>query len=116
MARLSAFTDSEQLSLDDVLAEFRDTSPPGGVAAVEKKASGPAIGADPDVIRTELDTQGDVSQAKIGTEPHNPASSTLCPFRQECYKTLGLATQHCSWNQDDPPTWRFCGGYKRRVR
>jgi hypothetical protein len=96
MTRLSAFTGSEQLSLDDVLAEFRDTSPPEDMTA----------GA----IRASVITSGDVSQVKIGTEPHNG----LCPYMQECYQALGLVHQHCAWNLDDPPTWRFCGGYRRR--
>jgi hypothetical protein len=98
MAKLSVFTDSEQLSLDDVLAEFRDEAPPEVVAAIPYGAS---------VI-----TGGDVSQAKIGTVSHNG----LCPYMQECYQALGLVHQHCAWNLDDPPTWRFCGGYKRRQR
>ena len=40
----------------------------------------------------------------------------LCPFMAECYKTLGLVSQHCSWNLDNPRTWQFCGGYKRRKK
>jgi len=108
MGRLTVFIEAEQLSLDDMLAEFRAEAPPEVTTAVEKGASGPTIGADPEVIMADLDTQGDVSEAKIGTELHNG----LCPFMAECYEALGLVSQHCSWNQDDPPTWRFCGAYK----
>jgi hypothetical protein len=39
-----------------------------------------------------------------------------CPFMAECYKNLGLVKRHCSWNHDNPPTWQFCGGYKRRKK
>ena len=125
MARLTAFAEAEQLSLDDVLAEFRDGAPPEGLSAARQAVAAtekgdprlPAV-TDPDVIRADLGTQGDVSQAKIGSEPHDGLSALtqagLCPFRAECYEALGLVTQHCAWNLDDPPTWRFCGGYKRR--
>jgi hypothetical protein len=87
MARMTAFTEAERLSLDDVLAEFRAEFPSAVI------------------------TKGDVSQAKLGPESHN---NGLCPFMAECYESLGLVHQHCSWNLDDPPTWRFCGGYRRR--
>ena len=40
----------------------------------------------------------------------------LCPFMAECYKALGLVNRHCSWNLDNPRTWQFCGGYKRRKK
>ena len=43
-------------------------------------------------------------------------SNGLCPFRAECYEKLGLTSQHCAWNYDKPPTWQFCGGYKRRKK
>lgn len=89
MGRLSAFADSEQLSLDDVLAEFRDASPSEGVVVA---------------------TIGDVSQAKTGIGPHDG----LCPFRAECYRSLGIEKQECGWNWDSPPTWHLCGGYRRR--
>ena len=48
--------------------------------------------------------------AEFGIEFHNG----LCPFRKECYQALGLRTQECAWNLDRPPTWQWCGGYKRR--
>jgi hypothetical protein len=40
----------------------------------------------------------------------------LCPYMQECYRGLDLVRQHCAWNLDAPPTWQWCGGYKRRKR
>jgi len=106
MTKLATFTEAEQLNLDDVLAEFRDASPPEDVAVIEKGASGPTAGADPDERALQPATKG----AEIGLEFHNG----LCPFKAECYESLGLKTQHCAWNLDEPPTWRFCGGYKRR--
>ena len=111
MARLSAFTDSEQLSLDDVLADWDDL-PPEGVAAVEKGASGPTIGADPDVIMADLDTQGDVSQAKIGTEPHLDGD---CPYAEQCEpRRRKLSTyrryQKCHWRTFWQ--WRQCPIYQ----
>ena len=111
MAKLAAFTDSEQLNLDDMLVEFRDASPPQGITMAQRGDPRLPAGAEADVIRADLDTQGDVSQVKIGTESHN---NGLCPYLAECYEGLGLVTQHCAWNLDNPPTWRWCGGYKRR--
>jgi len=54
-----------------------------------------------------------VEQEEAGAViPHNG----LCPYMQECYRGLGLVSQHCGWNLDAPPTWQWCGGYKRRKR
>lgn len=97
MAKLSAFTDSEQLSLDDVLAEFRDASPPKRHPDVE-------IGPDPEL-------QGDVSQTKIGTELHNGT----CPYTQRCEeRRRQLSTyrpfQLCHWRAWGD--WRRCPIYR----
>jgi len=106
MTRLSAFTDSEQLSLDDTLAELRDETPPETAREGRKEPAVVTAGADPDVIRTELDTQGDVLQVKIGTEPHNGT----CPYIQQCeIRRRRLPT----YRPFQPCHWRAWGDWQR---
>jgi hypothetical protein len=93
MARISAFTDSEQLSLDDVLAELRDTSPPEVTAAVGIPTSG--------AIR------GDVSHLKIGIEPHNDGD---CPYMQRCEKRRRRLPHY---RETIPCHWRAWGDWRR---
>jgi len=107
MARLGAFTDSDQLSLDDVLAEFRAEAPPESVAAVEKGTSMAPAGADPDVLRSSRTTIGDVSQAKIGTETHFDGD---CPNAQQCERERQQRPYYlpsrCHWQAWGD--WRRC--------
>jgi hypothetical protein len=105
MARLSTFIEAEQLTLDDVLAEFRDEAPPEVVAAVE-------IGPDPDAAGADQGLTGDVSQAKIGTVSHNGT----CPYTQQCEeRRRQLPTyreyQPCHWMAWGD--WRRCPIYRR---
>lgn len=106
MTRLAMFISSEQLSPDDVLAEFRDESPSEVTAAVEKGASGPTAGAGPELIMADLEAEGDVSQAEIGTEPHNGT----CPYTQQCEpRRRRLST----YRQYQPCHWRAWGDWRR---
>jgi hypothetical protein len=67
MGKLSNIAGSEQLNLDDVLAEFRDKAPLEGMTANQ-------IGLS--VATTEV-TKGD----KIGTGTHDDGN---CPHSQQC--------------------------------
>jgi hypothetical protein len=111
MANLNAFTDSEQLSLDDVLAEFRDASPPEAPRERPKRASVITAGTDPDVIRADLDTQGDVSQVKVGTEPHNGTYlyTQQCEIRRRRLPTY-RPSQPCHWRAWGD--WQSCPIYR----
>lgn len=63
--------------------------------------------------RTEYADPADLLAA---IEAEERGDNGFCPFMAECYPTLGLANQHCAWNYDNPRTWQFCGGYKRRKK
>jgi hypothetical protein len=98
MARLSDITGSTQLSLDDVLVEFRADPPPEAAREGRKEPSVATAGADPDVIMADLETVGNVSQVKKGTESHNG----ICPYTQQCEtrrRRLPTYRQHqlCHW-------------------
>jgi hypothetical protein len=93
MSKMAAFKATQQLSLDDVLAEFRDASPPEGTAAVG--------------IPTAAIAEGDVS----GPETHNG----LCPCTQQCEeRRRQLPTyrehQQCHWLAWGD--WRRCPIYR----
>jgi len=112
MSKIAAFTQAEQLALDDVLAEFRDETPPETARERPKEPSVITAGADPDVIMADLDTQGDVSQAKIGTEPHLDSD---CPYAEQCEpRRQKLSTyrpgQACHWRVFWQ--WRQCPIYQ----
>jgi len=109
MGKLAAILDgqTEQLSIDDYLALDRDDSPPENTAAVGKGASGPTIGADPDVIMADLDPQGNASHPEKGTETHIDGN---CPYVVKCEtRRRRLSTYRqfaaCHW-----VTWQDVGG------
>lgn len=93
IARLNAFTNSEQLSLDDMLAEFRAGVPPEVTAAVG--------------IPTSVATEGDVSQVKIGIELHDDGD---CPYTQRCEERR---RQLSTYRPFQPCHWRAWGDWRR---
>ena len=82
MAKLSTFTEAEQLPLEELLAEFRAEVPPEAAREGRKEPSVATAGVDPDAAGADLETVGDISEAKIGTDPHNGA----CPYAAKCDK------------------------------
>lgn len=96
MAKLSAFTDNEQLPFDDVLAEFRGDSPPEGAS----------------VITAGIERSD--SQAKKGTETHDGD----CPNSQQCESERQQRPYYlpstCHWRAFGD--WRRCKKLKGGMR
>jgi len=92
MAKLSTFTEAEQLPLEELLAEFRDEAPPEAAREGRKEPSVATAGAD-------LEMVGDVSRMEIGTEPHLNGD---CPYVAQCEprrRKLSTYREHqpCHW-------------------
>lgn len=60
--------------------------------------------------------QLNLDEVLAAIEAEEISDNGFCPFMAECYESLGLVKQHCAWNYDNPRTWQFCGGYKRRKK
>jgi len=111
MGRLADIKAGQQLTLDGVLSD-RDGAPPEATAIVKKGDPGAPAGADPDMIMADLETSGDISQAKIGPEPHLDGD---CLFAEQCEpRRRKLSTyrpgQPCHWRAFWQ--WRDCPIYR----
>lgn len=100
MSKLAAVkAGQQQMTIDEYLALDRDASPPEPPREGPKEPSTITAGTDPNPIRTELVTVGDVSRVKKGTEPHLDGN---CPYVVQCEsrrQRLSTYREHqpCHW-------------------